>query len=330
MYKKWLILGFLAVTLSAQADAETVIKLGHGANENFHMSRAMEEFERLVEKRSDGDIDVQIFPSSQMGPDRVMIEGVQTGILEMAVSPSSFFANWDPAFGVVELAYIYPDKEAALKVLDGAQGDALLTRLEKLGLTGLGWVESGMRHITNNVRAIETPADLEGVKLRTMKVPAHVETFEALGANPTPMNFGEVYSALQQGVIDGQENPVSLIDTQRFHEVQKYLTLSGHVFTVYVPVMSKAFFDSLSPEYQELVAESMDQAIEFDRELVAAEDEKHLERIKDEGVEVTTLSDDQYDAFAAIAEDVNAGYRDRIGHDVFDGWMTAIEEASTP
>ncbi|WP_458526003.1 TRAP transporter substrate-binding protein [Onishia taeanensis] len=327
MTKKWLLLGMLVA--AAPAQAATVIKLGHGANENFHMSRAMVEFERLVEEGSGGDIDVQIFPSSQMGPDRTMIEGVQTGILEMAVSPSSFFTNWDPAFGVVELAYIYPDKATALDVLDGPEGDAMLERLDRLGLKGLGWVESGMRHITNNVRPIESPEDLEGIKLRTMKVPAHVDTFKALGANPTPMNFGEVYSALQQGVIDGQENPLSLIDTQRFHEVQDYLTLSSHIFTVYTPVISKAFFEALPTEQQQLIQQSMNQAMAFDRKLVAEEDAQHLAIIQEQGVQVSELSSEQNDAFAAIAEEVNAQYRERIGADVFDGWMAAIDSAAT-
>ncbi|NHH85209.1 TRAP transporter substrate-binding protein [Cobetia sp. MB87] len=326
MIKKWMLISLLVAATPAQAT--TIIKLGHGTNENFHMARAMVEFERLVEEGSHGEIDVQIFPSSQLGGDRSMIEGVQTGILEMAVSPSSFFTNWDPAFGVVELAYIYPDKDTALEVLDGPEGDALLGRLDRIGLKGLGWVESGMRHLTNNVRPIKTPQDLEGIKLRTMKVPAHVDTFKALGANPTPMNFGEVYSALQQGVIDGQENPLSLIDTQRFYEVQKYLTLTGHIFTAYTPVISQTFFDSLPEGQQHLIEQSMDQAIAYDRELVAEEDADHLAHIQSSGVEVNNLSDEQHQAFADIAASVNAQYRERIGVDVFDGWMAAIHRAS--
>lgn len=326
MNSKWLLVGLLAGTLPAQA--ATVVKLGHGANENFHMSRAMQEFERLVEERSSGEIEVQIYPSSQMGPDREMIESVQTGILEMAVSPSSIYENWDPAFGVVELAYIYPDKATALKVLDGPEGQALLDRLEALNLVGLGWVESGMRHITNSVRPISTPADLEGIKLRTMKVPAHVDTFDALGANPTPMNFGEVYSALQQGVIDGQENPLSLIDTQRFYEVQDHLTLSGHVFTAYIPAISKPFYESLPEAHQEILQTAMDDAVQYDRKLVNEQEQDHLKVIKDAGVEVTTLTDEQYEAFAEMAEDVNLEYRDQIGAELFDAWMASIEANS--
>ncbi|WP_435106061.1 TRAP transporter substrate-binding protein [Arhodomonas sp. AD133] len=326
MCKKWLLLGLVLGTLPAQA--ATVIKLGHGANENFHMSRAMHEFERLVEERSNGEIDVQIFPSSQMGPDREMIESVQTGILQMAVSPSSIYENWDPAFGVVELAYIYPDKKTALQVLEGPEGQALLDRLEPLGLVGLGWLQSGMRHITNSTRPIDEPSDLEGIKLRTMKVPAHVDTFDALGANPTPMNFGEVYSALQQGVIDGQENPLSIINTQRFHEVQDYLTLSRHVFTAYIPAISKPFFASLPREQREIVTTAMNDAIEFDHHLVEKENNKHLEMIKEAGVEVTRLTDEQYAAFAEIANEVNLEYRDGIGAKVFDSWMAAIDDQS--
>ena len=229
----------LSVGLACSAAAETVIKVGHGAAEAFHMHRALLKFEELVEAGSGGEIDVQIFPSSQMGPDREMIEGVQTGVLEMAIPPSSFFAGWDPAFAVIELPYMYSSKDVAWKVLNSEAGGGMLARVEDQGLVGLGWLELGVRNVTNNTRPIATPDDLEGIKLRTMKVPAHVATFESLGANPTPMNFGEVYSALQQGVIDGQENPLAIITSQRFYEVQKYLSTTGHVFAVYMPVISK-------------------------------------------------------------------------------------------
>lgn len=173
----------------------------------------------MVEAGSNGEIDVQIFPSSQMGPDREMIEGVQTGVLEKAIPPSSFFAGWDPAIAVIELPYMYASKDIAFDVLEGEAGDGMIARIESQGPVGLGGLELGVRNVTNNVRPIATPADLEGVKLRTMQVPAHVATLQALCANPTPMNVGEVYSALQQGVIDGQENPLAIITSQRFYEV---------------------------------------------------------------------------------------------------------------
>lgn len=161
----------LSAGLAFAGSAGTVIKIGHGAAETFHMHRALLKFEELVEAGSDGEIDVQIFPSSQMGPDREMIEGVQTGVLEMAIPPSSFFAGWDPAFAVIELPYMYPSKEVAWKVLNSESGDAMLARVENQGLVGLGWLELGVRNVTNNVRPIVTPEDLEGIKLRMSRSP---------------------------------------------------------------------------------------------------------------------------------------------------------------
>ncbi|MGC3940814.1 TRAP transporter substrate-binding protein [Roseobacter sp. EG26] len=318
----------MAAGLAFAASAETVIKVGHGAAEAFHMHRALLKFEELVEAGSNGEIDVQIFPSSQMGPDREMIEGVQTGVLEMAIPPSSFFAGWDPAFAVIELPYMYASKDVAFDVLDGAAGDQMLERVESQGLVGLGWLELGVRNVTNNVRPVATPEDLEGVKLRTMKVPAHVATFETLGANPTPMNFGEVYSALQQGVIDGQENPLAIITSQRFYEVQKYLSTTGHVFAVYMPVMSQFFYDSLSAEHQKLVKDSMAAARVYQAELVAAEDAAQLEQIRAAGVEVLELTAEQRQAFADKTESVRLQYREEVGTEAYDAWVAAVADAS--
>jgi tripartite ATP-independent transporter DctP family solute receptor len=318
----------LSAGLAFTASAETVIKVGHGAAESFHMHRALLHFEELVEAGSNGEIDVQIFPSSQMGPDREMIEGVQTGVLEMAIPPSSFFAGWDPAFAVIELPYMYASKDIAFDVLEGPAGDSMIERVENQGLVGLGWLELGVRNVTNNVRPIATPADLEGVKLRTMQVPAHVATFQALGANPTPMNFGEVYSALQQGVIDGQENPLAIITSQRFYEVQSYLSTTGHVFAVYMPVISQPFFESLSAEHQQLVRDSMAAARLHQAELVSAEDASQLDEIRAAGVEVLELTAAQRQAFADATESVRLQYRDEVGAEAYDAWIAAVAEAS--
>jgi tripartite ATP-independent transporter DctP family solute receptor len=318
----------LSAGLAFTASAGTTIKVGHGAAEAFHMHRALLKFEELVEARSGGEIDVQIFPSSQMGPDREMIEGVQTGVLEMAIPPSSFFAGWDPAFAVIELPYMYASKDIAFDVLDGSAGDGMLSRVENQGLVGLGWLELGVRNVTNNVRPVATPEDLEGVKLRTMKVPAHVATFETLGANPTPMNFGEVYSALQQGVIDGQENPLAIITSQRFYEVQKYLSTTGHVFAVYMPVISKPFFDSLSAEHQNLVKDSMAAARDHQAQLVASEDAAQLEQIRAAGVEVLELTAEQRQVFADKTESVRLQYREKVGAEAYDNWVSAVAAVS--
>jgi tripartite ATP-independent transporter DctP family solute receptor len=223
---------------------------------------------------------------------------------------------------------MYASKDIAFDVLDGSAGDGMLSRVENQGLVGLGWLELGVRNVTNNVRPVATPEDLEGVKLRTMKVPAHVATFETLGANPTPMNFGEVYSALQQGVIDGQENPLAIITSQRFYEVQKYLSTTGHVFAVYMPVISKPFFDSLSAEHQNLVKDSMAAARDHQAQLVASEDAAQLEQIRAAGVEVLELTAEQRQVFADKTESVRLQYREKVGAEAYDNWVSAVAAVS--
>lgn len=318
----------LSVSVAFSASADTVIRIGHGAAESFHMHRALLRFAELVQTGSNGEIEVEIFPSSQMGPDREMIEGVQTGVLEMAIPPSSFFAGWDPAFAVIELPYMYPSSDVAWRVLESEAGDGMLERVENQGLVGLGWLELGVRNVTNNIRPIETPDDLEGIKLRTMLVPAHVATFEALGANPTPMNFGEVYSALQQGVIDGQENPLAIITSQRFYEVQRYLSTTGHVFAVYMPVISQPFFESLSAEHQQLIRDSMASARAYQAELVETENAQQLEAIRAAGVEVLELSPEARQLFAERTEPVRLQYRDEVGPENYDAWVAAVAAAA--
>ena len=230
---------------------------------------------------------------------------------------------------MIELPYMYPSKEVALDVLNGDAGDEMLARLENQGLVGLGWMENGLRHITNNVRPIKTPEDLQGIKLRTMKVPAHVDTFKALGANPTPMNFGEVYSALQQGVIDGQENPVALIDSQRFYEVQKHVSLTGHVFTVYIPVVGEWFWSGLTEDQQSLLREAMTDAAAYQQELVNAEEAGQLQKIRDAGVNVVELDAAARQVFSDQTQEVRATYREEVGAEVFDGWTAAVAAAGT-
>lgn len=275
------------LALSTSALAATTIRIGHGANENYHLHRALEKFKEDVETKSQGEFKVQIFPSSQMGPDREMIEGVQSGMLQMAVSPSSFYSSWDASFDVVELPFIYPSKQVALDTVHSAAGNKMLDRLNNMNLQGLGWLENGVRHVSNNKRPITSPEDLQGLKIRTMKVPAHVKTFNSLNATATPMNFGEVYSGLQQGVVDGQENPIAHIYSQRFYEVQDYVSLTGHVITFYIPAMNLEFWHSLSQDDQQLISTAMRDAEIYQQKLVAQEEGAQIESFKSQALKLT-------------------------------------------
>lgn len=316
------------LALSTSAMAATTIRIGHGANENYHLHRALEKFKTDIEQKSDGKFEVQIFANSQMGPDREMIEGVQSGMLQMAVSPSSFYSSWDPSFDVVELPFIYPSKQAALATVHSPAGDKMLSKLNNMNLQGLGWMENGVRHVTNNSRPVETPEDLKGLKIRTMKVPAHVKTFNSLNASATPMNFGEVYSGLQQGVIDGQENPIAHIYAQRFYEVQDYVSLTGHVVTFYIPVMNLEFWHSLSADDQQLIKQSMRDAEVYQQELVAEEEGQQIKEFKKMGTKVNELSPEQLQLFIDATEPVRAEYKEKLGADVYDEWMSTIKQVA--
>ncbi|MFC0058393.1 TRAP transporter substrate-binding protein [Vibrio inusitatus] len=316
------------LALSTSVMAATTIRIGHGANENYHLHRALEKFKTDIEQKSEGKFEVQIFANSQMGPDREMIEGVQSGMLQMAVSPSSFYSSWDPSFDVVELPFIYPSKQAALDTVHSPAGDKMLSKLNAMNLQGIGWMENGVRHVTNSSRAIESPEDLKGLKIRTMKVPAHVKTFNSLNASATPMNFGEVYSGLQQGVIDGQENPIAHIYAQRFYEVQDYVSLTGHVITFYIPVMNLEFWHGLSPEDQVLIKQAMHDAEIYQQEIVAAEEGQQIEEFKKIGTKVNALSPEQLQLFIDATEPVRAEYKEKLGAEVYDEWMSTIKKVA--
>jgi tripartite ATP-independent transporter DctP family solute receptor len=323
--------GVLASLISLPISAfssEIEIKIAHGSSTQFHMHKALEKFASIVEERSDNRIGVTIFPSGQIAGDTGMVEAVLAGTVEMAVEPPSFFAKWDSSFEVAELPFIYPNKDIAFKVLNSEAGDELMHRLNDLDLVGLGWMEMGQRVLTNNGHAIKSPEDFSGIKLRTMKVPTHISAFKSLGANPTPMNFGEVYAGLQMNVIDGQENPISQIYTQKFYEVQKYMTLTNHVLALYLPVINKSFYDNLSKSDQKLLKDAMSEAIEYDFELIESENSQYLKEIKSSGVEVVELSNEQRQKFIDAVAPARDSFRDRVGEDLYDLWMKKINEFS--
>ncbi|MEZ9864975.1 TRAP transporter substrate-binding protein [Vibrio breoganii] len=320
-----LIVGILLVSLNtATPTKNTKIRIAHGASEGHHLHRALLKFKRDVEAKSNGHFEVIIYPQSQLGPDRELIETTQMGIIQISVPPSSILASWDTAFEVVELPFIYPSKESAYNVINSSVADNLLERLQLINLKGLGFMESGVRHMTNNIRPINNITDFKGIKLRTMKVSSHLETFNSLEAQATPMNFGEVFSALQQRVVDGQENPISLIYAQRFFEVQKYMTLTNHVMTFYTPVMNLDFWESLPLSDQLLIKESFLRASLYQRKLIASETQQQVSEMKKAGLIINELDTITRQAIIAKTHPVREHYREKIGKELFDAWMFKV------
>ena len=209
--------------------AQTEVKIGYALAPDSHYGVAAAKFEEVVKAETGDDFEFNHFPSSGLGGEREVIEGLQLGTIEATIVSSGTLANFVPDTGVFDIPFLFRDLDHARAVLDGEVGQEILARFDDVGLHGLAWGEQGFRHITNNRNAIHTPADVEGLKIRTMENPVHLAAFNAMGAAPTPMAWPEVISSLQQGVIDGQENPLSVIVSVKLDEVQKYLTLSGHV-----------------------------------------------------------------------------------------------------
>lgn len=243
-----MVAGPLASSVLA-ADKPVVVRLGHVGFTGSLFEKTALYFEKIVQARSQGEIDIRVFGASQLGKDKEMMQAVRLGNLEMCL-PSTVVPAVAPIFGFQELPFLFKDRKHVERSLLGPVGAKLNQILNEKGYIILGFWENGFRKITNNVRPIRVPADLKGIKLRTPKSPARVRLFKTLGANPTSMSFKEVFSALQQGVIDGQENPMAQIMSAKMNEVQKYLSLSNHVYTPGYALISKKFFEGLAPELQ--------------------------------------------------------------------------------
>ena len=321
-------------TGGADSSAETpkevkTIKIAHGASESYHMHRAWVKFKEELEKT--GNFKVEIYPSSQFGNDAEMVESVKTGDLTMATPPSSFLTDEAPEMALIELPYIFPSRQAAIDTLAGEWGQSQLKKLEGSGMIGLGYLENGLRHLTNSRRPVRTPEDIKGLKLRTMQVPAHVYLWNSLGATAEGAPFAELYTNLSTKVFDGQENPIAHIYSQKFYEVQNYMTLTGHVYTAYAPVMSLDFWKSLTPEEQKQITDTFEVARQYQLSLIDQEESKQLEEIKNNKTyptEVTELTPTEMQKFVDAAKATLDHYRTELGAETYDKFIEAIKNAT--
>lgn len=272
-----------------------------------------------LEKESDGRLQVELFANGSLYPsDREAIEAVQLNNIEMTIPALSPLASFNKKFMVFDLPFLFKDNQAAYQTLDSDLGQELLDSLESDGLKGLAYAENGFRNISNNRGPIESPEDLKGLKLRSMENPVHTETFKLLGANASPFAFGELYTALQQGTYEAMESPISLYYTNKFYEVQKYLTISGHFYTPTILLMNDKFFKGLPEDLQELVQEAAHEYRTEQRKIAQEQDGKWLEELKELGMQVNELSPDQLDQFREVVYPVYDKFKNEIGTDIVD------------
>jgi len=288
---------------SALAAPKWTAKFGHDQPEKSPHHDGALYFKKLVEEGSNGEIEVKIYPTQLLGTGLQMSEMVQAGALEILAIPTSNMQVLQPALQVLDLPFLFPDIKILDQVLDGPVSDAIYKPLAAKNIVGLNWFYSGFKQFTANF-PIHKPEDFKGHKIRVMPAPVLREQFKALGASPVPIDFHELYNALQQGVVDGQENPLTTIVTMKFFEVQKYMTLSHHAFLGYVFVTSKTFSDSLPEKYQRLLREAARKAGPYERNLVREREKGFLETIKKGGVTVIELKPEERQAFQKAVEPV--------------------------
>jgi len=292
------VLGLASVGVSEAA----TIKFGIGHPPTHSFVKATEKFKELIEKRTNGQLKVEIFPSSQLGGEREMQEMVALGTLEMSVSGITVI--YEPLYALLEAPFLYRDRDHIKKVMASPIVAELGESLLKKGIRYIGFYENGFRNITNSKRAINAPADVKGLKIRTPENLAQIETFKALGAVATPMAFSELYNALAQGVVDGQENPLQNIWNGKFYEVQKHLAMTGHIYNSAYILISDKFWSGLSADHRKALAESIQEASAFQLDMVANLDKQLLEDMKAKGMQVTMPDRNAFRTATAPAYDV--------------------------
>ncbi|MFB4163814.1 TRAP transporter substrate-binding protein [Alteribacillus sp. JSM 102045] len=305
-------------------DSAQTLRISIGVNDKHPEYEGAMKFKELVEEQTD-DFNVEVYHSGQIADDRAAVEMLQLGSLEITIPSTSPMVNFVPEYGVFDLPFTMPSAEVADQVLDGEFGDKMMGLLEDQGLVGLAWWENGFRNLTNDAKSVESIDDLDGLKIRTMENDIHLDAWEEMGANPTPMAFTELFSAMQQGTVDGQENPYPTIELENYYEVQDYLSGTNHVYTPFIFLMDKNLWDSFDEEQQTLLKEAAVEAGEFNRQRSREVAEESLENLK-EDMEFSEISDEEMERFREAVEPVIEKHKDSIGADIVDEYLAEIEK----
>ncbi len=281
------VLNITWVDLGISQEKQVVLKLGHAVAPEHPYHLGAVRYSDLVAQRTKSKVKIDVYPSTQLGNERDMVEGLQLGTIDLVVTSTGPLGGFVPRMFVVDLPFLFRDREHAYKVLDGPIGRELLDAFSAKGIKGLAFWENGFRQMTNSVRPIEKPEDLRGIKIRTMENKVHLSAFRAFGASPTPMAWSEVYTALQQKTIDAQENPIAIIYFQKIYEVQKYLALTDHFYSPTPLLMSLKGFNNLPKNIQKIMLDTAMECATFERNLLRDNEAKQLAEIKAKGMQVT-------------------------------------------
>ena len=298
------------------------LKLAHVNNPDHPYTLASNKFAELVDAATDGHVKITVYDSGVLGNENDIIEQVQMGSIDFGLVASAPFANTIPEMYAFDLPFLFADRPTAYKVLDSEIGTNILSKLDASGMVGLGFWENGFREMTNSKHPINSVADCAGLKLRCMENQVHMDAFSALGMDPTPMAWSEVFTALQQGTMDGLENSPVIYSTNAFYEVQKYISLTGHFYSPAVFFCNKDMLESLPEEYQQAIIDAEKEARSYERTCHEQLDNDAIQVLKDNGMVVTEVDKAVWrESCASVYEQ----YRDKIGGDVIDAILAMAD-----
>jgi tripartite ATP-independent transporter DctP family solute receptor len=324
--KRLLVIAAMAGGLLAAAPAMAQnARLGYVPTEDHPVGQASRLFAKLVEEKTGGRIKIETFGNGVLGSEPDMQASVQAGFIDIMVGPTPNLVGVVPQFMIFDLPFVYKDFAAADAVMDGEVGAKLFSQLkEKTGIVGLAWWDNGFRHMTNKIRPINTVDDMAGINIRVIPNPLFIATWKALGTNPTPLPWPELYSALENGAVDAQETPYALIYTARFYEVQSHLTKTGHVYTPFVLLASQKWFGSLSDEDKALVTEAAKESATFQRKVSRKSAEDLEQELVAKGFKIIQPTPEALAAMSERVAPVVKEYSEKIGADVVEQARAAM------
>lgn len=297
--------------------AQTLRIVGNFPNDHTS-SVAMEQFKAEVEQKSNGELKVAVFPAMQLGGAQENVDQVRSGAVFLTWISTAYLSRTVPELSVLALPFQFENREQAFKVIDGPVGEKISTKLGEKGFAALGYMELGSRHLTNNVRPVKSLDDLKGLKIRLQPDETHLATFRAMGANPITMDIKEVYSALQQGVLDGQENPYAVTRDRNFDQVQKFVSDTGHFFDFIVVIANKKKLDGLSPELRQVVLDAISNAVALQRTNAASEDAKALADLQARGMQFDAVTPAFRDAMKKATAGIVDTVKAKVGAELVD------------
>lgn len=322
--KNWLVISFAALiglgAIGSQAKDQYVLRLGieHGPDHPY--TQAMKRFSTLIAQKTGGDVEVKLYPSAQLGSATEMIEGMKIGSIDMVLTAPAYFRSQLPEMDVLLIPFLIEDADHYEKVMAGKVGQFITTRLNERGFVILAYYYGGMRQFTNNRKPINTVEDMKGLKMRVPGLPVLIKCYEKFGVLPTPVPFSDLYTALQTGMVDAQENPVAQIDDSKFYEVQKYLSLSDHQVTPVGLIIGKRSVEKLPAQYRQALADAAREVAPWSRANIEAAEKSTLDKLKAKGMRVNAIKDKA--GFRKAVEPLYVEIPQMIGNDV--GWI--VEE----